>query len=80
MESEQRIRERERKVSLYVSGILLYIIGVFCVSFLYDGGVMTLLEIVYAILLQAAGGCFFGYLIYVENTRAAHDMKRGALF
>lgn len=80
MESEERIREREHKVSLYVIGIIIFIIGVFASAFMYDGGKLTLWEAIYSILTQAAGGCWFGWLIRIECTRAAHDVKRGALF
>ena len=80
MESEERIRARERKISLYLVGIIVFIIGVFVSSFAYYGGGLTLWESIYSIMLQAACGCFFGYMIKVESTRAAHDVRRGALY
>lgn len=80
IESEERIKARERKISLYIIGIIVYIIGVLVVAFAYSGEKFALWESIYAIMVQAVGGCFFGYLIKVESTRAAHDVRRGALY
>ena len=80
IESEERIKARERKISLYLIGIIIDIIGVFVAAFAFCGSGVTLWESIYMILIQAAGGCFFGYMIKVESTRAAHDVRRGALW
>lgn len=80
IESEERIRARERKISLYIIGIIVYIIGVLVVAFTYSGEKVALWETIYAILVQTIGGLFFGYMIKVESTRAAHDVHRGALY
>ena len=80
IESEERIKARERKISLYLIGIIVYIIGVFVAAFAYSSDTIHLGESIYAIMVQAIGGCFFGYMIKMESTRAAHDVRRGALY